>query len=173
MELRVGAKFREHKGTLQCGNKTFRCALGSAGIVAGKVEGDGGTPLARMALMEVYYRADKVSAPQTRLPVKAISPNDGWCDDPESPLYNSAVNLPFAASHEKMWRDDDIYNICVVLDWNLAPAIAGKGSAIFFHLARPNYAPTEGCIAVNEKDMRHILAVCGTNSSVETALAVS
>ncbi|MCI5044523.1 MAG: L,D-transpeptidase family protein [Aquisalinus sp.] len=170
MELRVEAKFREQTGKLVCDNDTYLCALGTAGIVSGKIEGDGGTPIARMGLIEVYYRADRIVAPETGLPVKIINPDDGWCDDPSSPLYNSAVKLPFAASHEKMWREDHIYDICVVLDWNLTPAIAGKGSAIFFHLSRANYAPTEGCIAVAEQDMREILALCDTTSAIETVL---
>ncbi|WP_306251952.1 L,D-transpeptidase [Parvularcula sp. IMCC14364] len=173
MELRVEAEFREHTGTLSCGNARYPCALGPAGLVSDKAEGDGGTPIARMALKSVFFRADRISAPDTKLPIKAITPHDAWCDDPGSSFYNSPVQLPFSHGHEKMWLEENVYDICVILDWNLSPALADKGSAIFFHLARQAYTPTEGCIAVSESDMRSILAVCDEQSTLETVLVTS
>ena len=103
------------------------------------------------------YRADRIARPVTHLPVCPIRPDDGWCDDPGHTRYNSPVRLPFAASHERLWRDDHLYDLVVILDHNQSPRIRGRGSAVFFHLAGPGYAPTAGCIAVRLSDMRRLL----------------
>lgn len=146
------------RGTLTFGSITVPCALGRSGITRFKREGDGATPIGAFELLNVYYRADRGPRPRTILPVEAIAPNDGWCDDPAHPRYNRPVELPFAASHEKMWRDDRLYDIVVVLDCNMFPAVPGKGSAIFFHIAREDYRATEGCVAVAPAHMRLILS---------------
>ncbi|ADZ68596.1 L,D-transpeptidase family protein [Polymorphum gilvum] len=146
------------RGTLWFGPLAVACALGRSGIARRKREGDGATPAGRFELVSVYYRADRGRRPVTGLPVEPIAPADGWCDDPAHPRYNRPVELPFAASHERMWRDDPLYDIVVVLDYNLFPAVRGRGSALFFHIARPGYTPTEGCVAVTPRDMRLILA---------------
>src|SRR5690606_18279935 len=109
---------------------------------------------------EVFFRADRVARPVTRLPVRPLGPHMGWCDDPDHPRYNRLVPLPFSAGHERLWREDHLYDIVVVLDYNLRPVVRGRGSAVFFHLARPGYRPTEGCVAVSERDMRRILLQC-------------
>ena len=145
------------RGTLTLGSLTVPCALGKGGLTLRKREGDGATPVGRFAVLDVFYRPDRGRRPETALPVTALSPDDGWCDDPRHPRYNAPVRLPFAAGHEKMWRQDGVYDIVVVLDYNLSPAVKGKGSAIFFHLARPGYTPTEGCVAVAEPHMRRLL----------------
>ena len=170
MILSVKAKKSERKGILTFGDISVPCALGPAGLVARKQEGDGGTPLADMALMQVYYREDRITRPVTDLPVTAIKPDHGWSDDPDTAEYNQLVQLPYDGSHEKMWREDHLYDICVVLDWNLSPATPGKGSAIFFHLAHEDYRPTEGCIAVSEADMRKILRGCRSGGVLRTAV---
>ena len=95
--------------------------------------------------------------PLSRLPLRRIRKLDGWCDAPNNANYNRPVNLPFKPSFEKMWRDDDVYNVCIVMDWNISPRKRGCGSAIFFHLARPGYTPTEGCIALKRADMLKLL----------------
>lgn len=146
-----------YRGTLTFGSITVPCALGRAGTTRFKREGDGATPIGTFELLNVYYRADRGSRPRTVLPVEAIAPADGWCDDPAHPRYNRPVDLPFAASHEKMWRDDRLYDIVVVLDCNMFPAVPGMGSAIFFHIAREGYRATEGCVAVAPAHMRQIL----------------
>jgi L,D-peptidoglycan transpeptidase YkuD (ErfK/YbiS/YcfS/YnhG family) len=112
-------------------------------------------------LRRVLYRADRLSLPPTALPTAAIEPGDGWCDDPASPDYNRQVRLPIAASHEHLWRLDEIYDIVVVLGHNDDPPVAGAGSAIFLHVARPDYAPTQGCVAVARADLLQFLAACG------------
>lgn len=133
------------------------CALGRTGVQVRKREGDGATPLATMRPVAVYWRADRVRRPRTRLPVRPIRAHDGWCDDVAHRRYNRLVRLPFPAGHEKMRRDDGLYDIVVELDWNRTPAMRGRGSAIFLHLAKPGFPPTQGCIAVTLKTMRLIL----------------
>lgn len=168
MHLRVLAKNREPRGRLVAGDIDVPCALGPAGLVADKKEGDGGTPVARMALKTLYYRPDRMDPPVTFLGRAPILPDMGWCDEPASPAYNRLVKLPFDGSHERMWRDDHAYDLCVILGWNLDRPVPGRGSAIFFHLAKEDYSPTEGCIAVSQADMLTILRECGAGSTMET-----
>lgn len=147
------------RGVLKLGRMTFPCALGRSGIRrAGKREGDGATPAGDLPVLSVLYRADRIQRPVTDLPVAAIAADDGWCDDPADRRYNRPVKVPYPASHERMARVDHLYDIVVVLDWNLTRRRAGRGSAIFFHLARPGFTPTEGCVAVTLPAMRAVLA---------------
>lgn len=146
------------KGLLRFGPITVPCALGRSGIVQRKHEGDGTTPAGCFQLVKVFYRPDRGPRLKTGLPVTALTSRAGWCDDPGHRLYNRPVTLPFPKSHEIMWRDDPLYDIVVVLDYNLAPAVRGRGSAIFFHIARPHYTPTEGCVAVAPRHMRLLLS---------------
>ena len=103
--------------------------------------------------MRVLYRADRLRPPACIVPVEPISPHDGWCDDVDDAAYNKPVRLPFPASHEALWRDDQLYDVIGVLDWNVAPVEKGRGSAIFFHVATPDYAPTAGCVALALPDV--------------------
>jgi len=114
----------------------------------------------------VLYRADRVSRPLTALPVHALRPGDGWCDASGDRNYNRLVSLPYPASAERMWRDDALYDIVVVLDHNTRPRLRGKGSAVFLHLVREDYAPTEGCIALKSHDLRLLLEACGPNAAI-------
>ncbi|WP_439817334.1 L,D-transpeptidase family protein [Zavarzinia sp. CC-PAN008] len=160
MDLRVAGQ------ELACAAGRFRCAIGRGGFVVDKREGDGGTPVGTFALRRLCYRADRLAMPSTRLEVRAIRPDDGWCDDPASPAYNRPVRLPFAASHEEMWRDDHVYDLVVVLGHNDDPPVPGAGSAIFMHLARADYAPTAGCVALALPDLLQVLAVCGPEATI-------
>jgi L,D-peptidoglycan transpeptidase YkuD (ErfK/YbiS/YcfS/YnhG family) len=139
---------------------TAPCALGRGGVIAesAKREGDGATPAGRFALRRVLWRPDRAAAPKTALPSKTISEDEGWCDDPARPEYNRPVRLPFAGSAERLWRDDELYNVVVVLGHNDAPPQPGRGSAIFLHVARAGFNPTEGCVAMAEGDLRALLA---------------
>jgi L,D-peptidoglycan transpeptidase YkuD (ErfK/YbiS/YcfS/YnhG family) len=148
------------------GQSAFACALGRAGIQARKREGDGATPAGRWALLHVLYRSDRIARPVTALPVDAISPTDGWCDAPNDRNYNSLVQMPYPESAEEMWREDSIYDLVVVLDHNSHPRKRSGGSAVFIHLAREAYTPTQGCIALNEQDLRLLLQACGPGSHI-------
>lgn len=143
------------------GRREFHCALGPAGIVGKKREGDGGTPVGRFPLRRVLYRADRMKPPATGLPTAALNPDDGWCDAPDDPNYNRPVTLPYPASHERLWRDDAVYDIIVILGHNDDPPVPGHGSAIFLHVARPDFTDTEGCVALALEDLKTVLAACG------------
>ncbi|MHB2168329.1 L,D-transpeptidase family protein [Alsobacter sp. R-9] len=145
------------RGRIGIGHRTYPCALGRSGATRRKREGDGATPLGVLRPLGVFWRRDRVTRPLCLLPRRPIQANDGWCDDVNHPRYNRPVRLPFPASHETMRRADHLYDVVIDLDWNRRPAIRGRGSAIFLHLARAGYAPTEGCIAVSAKTMRLLL----------------
>jgi L,D-peptidoglycan transpeptidase YkuD (ErfK/YbiS/YcfS/YnhG family) len=140
-------------GEARWGELRFRCALGKGGLSRDKREGDGATPVGAWPMRRLLYRADRISAPATRLPSAAIGREDGWCDDPADPAYNRPVRRPHAARHERLWREDALYDLLVVLGHNDDPVVAGAGSAIFLHVARPDYAPTEGCVALAHADL--------------------
>lgn len=147
---------------LSCGllihrGRAFRCALGNHGVRSDKREGDGATPVGRFALRELLYRADRVERPQCDLPVRALQPSDGWSDDPTDALYNRAVALPHPARHERLWRDDTLYDLIVPLGYNDDPPVAGRGSAIFLHVAADDFSPTEGCVALAYPDLVQVL----------------
>jgi L,D-peptidoglycan transpeptidase YkuD (ErfK/YbiS/YcfS/YnhG family) len=146
------------QGLLRAGSLVFPCALGRGGISANKREGDGATPLATMRLLSGYFRDDHFrQARRTPLPMAPIGPDLGWCEVPDDRNYNRPVRIPYGASHERMKRDDRLYDACLVLDWNIAPRRRGRGSAIFFHLARPGFTPTAGCVAVTARTMARLL----------------
>ena len=145
-------------GLLRLGNEAWRCILGKGGVRQDKREGDGATPIGLLPLRRVLYRADRLAAPACAVPVDPLAPDDGWCDDPQHPEYNRPIRLPHPARHERLWREDAVYDIIGVLGWNDAPVQRGRGSAIFLQLARPDGAPTEGCIALSERDLRAALA---------------
>jgi L,D-peptidoglycan transpeptidase YkuD (ErfK/YbiS/YcfS/YnhG family) len=145
-------------GHLTLRRHIFRAALGRAGVRYRKQEGDGATPAAVLPLRQVLYRPDRVEPPTAAVPVQPLRPTDGWCDDPAHAAYNRLVELPLDASAEALWRDDEIYDIIGVLGWNDHPVRPGFGSAIFLHVARPDFAFTDGCIALAIDDLRHVLA---------------
>lgn len=142
---------------LKLNGKTYTCAIGKNGFSKNKSEGDLATPIGEYPLREVLFRADKLSKPETKLPISIIQQNQGWCDAPADPNYNKKITLPYAASHEKLWRDDNLYDVVITLGYNDAPPIPGKGSAIFMHVAKPQYEGTEGCIALKIDDLREVL----------------
>jgi L,D-peptidoglycan transpeptidase YkuD (ErfK/YbiS/YcfS/YnhG family) len=138
--------------------ETYRAALGRGGVRADKSEGDGATPLGLLPLRRVLYRADHGRPPACAVPIEPLAPEDGWCDDPTHRDYNRMIRLPHPGRHERLWRDDAVYDLIGVLGWNDAPVERGRGSAIFLHAARPDFAPTEGCIALPEPVLRQVLA---------------
>ena len=147
-------------GTVEWSGRTYQCALGRGGVSADKKERDGRTPAGSFPLRRVFYRPGRLEAPETKLPVQALEFADGWCDDPADSAYNSLIKLPYPARHEKLWREDDLYDVIVEVGYNDDPVIPGRGSAIFMHVARPDYEPTEGCVALALKDLLLILEDC-------------
>ena len=140
-------------------------ALGRTGIRALKREGDGGTPLGRFPIRQVLYRADRVTRPRTLIPVQAIRQRDGWCDDPADRNYNRLIRLP-SRSAEGLKRADHLYDLVLVLGYNDRPRVKGKGSAIFLHLARPGFSPTDGCIALTRHDITMLLSQVRRGSEI-------
>jgi L,D-peptidoglycan transpeptidase YkuD (ErfK/YbiS/YcfS/YnhG family) len=146
----------------------LKCALGRSGVTHLKREGDGATPAGRLRLLFLIFRPDRGLRPRSALPCRVMRPSDGWCEDPTSGRYNCPIRLPAAAGHDRMWRNDPLYDVVGVLGWNMVPRIRGRGSAIFLHLARPGYAPTAGCIAFAPRDLRLLLAAAGPRAEFVT-----
>ncbi len=138
--------------------RRYRAAIGTGGIGSAKMEGDGVTPAGLLPLRRVLYRADRLARPRAAVPLMPLAPHDGWCDDPEDSAYNQPVRLPYAARHEELWRADAIYDVIGILGWNDAPVAKRRGSAVFLHVARTGYDPTQGCIALGLPDLLDILA---------------
>lgn len=149
------------QGKLHVGFVQFPCALGRGGRGPKNGEGDGVTPSGRWRLRQIFFRPDRLRRPRTALPVSPLSPRLGWCDAPGDVNYNRLVVLPYPASHEKLWRNDGLYDLVAVLGYNDAPRSQGRGSAIFLHLAHPDYRPTEGCVAISREHMLMLLARLG------------
>ena len=146
------------RSCLLVGTLRVAVVLGAGGVRADKREGDGATPPGLLALRRVLYRADRGPAPVCAVPREGLAPDDGWCDDPGHPDYNRMVRLPHPARHERLWRDDGLYDIVGVLGWNDDPVLHGRGSAIFVHAASPDGRPTRGCIALAPDALRQVLA---------------
>ena len=146
------------KNVLSFNDTSYACAIGKNGMTSTKKEGDGCTPLGKYSLGTIYFRKDKVVLPDLKLPKTIIDKNTGWCDDINSCEYNKAITYPFEYSAEKFYRNDDIYDIICVVEYNSKPVIKGKGSAIFIHVARDDYSGTEGCIALRKEDLITVLS---------------
>ncbi len=167
----VGSRSRhDSRGWLTIAGRTLPVALGRAGRRVLKREGDGATPVGVWRLRCVLYRADRGQRPRTALPVRPLRRDDGWCDAVGDRAYNRAVRLPYPASAEALWRADAVYDVVVVLSHNEQPRTWGGGSAIFMHLARPGFTPTEGCIALTRRDLGMVLARCGRGTRVRVTV---
>jgi len=156
----------EPAGIAVLGDLRLRCALGRGGVRRDKHEGDGATPAGAWPMRRLLYRADRMPLPSTGLPVLAIAPGDGWCDAPWDARYNQPVRLPYAVSAENLWREDAVYDLIVPLGYNDAPVVPGAGSAIFLHVARADFAPTEGCVALALVDLLTVLREADGDSQV-------
>ena len=145
-------------------------AIGRGGIGIKAREGDGVTPLGSFPVRRLLWRADRLAAPRTRLAMAPILADDGWCDAPADPAYNTQVKLPHPASHEALLRADGIYDVVVVLGFNDDPVVAGRGSAIFLHVAREDHGPTEGCIALALTDLLELVERLGPGDILTVTL---
>lgn len=156
------------KGMLTCGAISVPCALGRSGRTFRKKEGDGASPVGIWPLRQIYYRNDRIVRPLSKMPVSLIRKGWGWCETVGDRNYNRRVNLPYPTAHEDLKRSDNFYDIVVETSHNQKPRIQGRGSAIFFHIARANFASTAGCIAISLRDMQKVLVCC----SRKTKLAI-
>jgi L,D-peptidoglycan transpeptidase YkuD (ErfK/YbiS/YcfS/YnhG family) len=151
------AQGRFQAGRLHAGPLVFPCALGAGGLKRAKREGDRASPIGTFSLLFGFYRPDRHRRLRALLPLNPMRPELGWCDDSTSPTYNRRVATSCPWSHERLWRDDRLYDVVIVLDYNYHPRRKGRGSAIFLHCADPDFAPTEGCIALRIDDLRRLL----------------
>jgi len=154
-------------GYLKYKNFKFRCSLGKASIKKKIKEGDNITPKGIFKIIKIYYRADRIK--KIKIPVQTIKirKNIGWCDDSKSKHYNKQINLPTNYTHEKLYRDDNLYDLIAVLNYNSNPVIKNKGSAIFIHIARRSYKKTKGCIALKKKDLIQLISQIKKNTKVK------
>ena len=143
-------------GFLLAQNQKYRCSIGYNGLTKRKFEGDGCTPVGTFKINKILYRPDKINNFKFNLSSEIIENTDGWCDDVESNLYNQKIDFPISYSAEHLYRNDDLYDIICVIDYNLNPIIKGRGSAIFLHVANDDYSPTHGCVAIKKKDLLQI-----------------
>ena len=153
-------------GTLIHNKKRYKCALGKNGIAKRKKEGDKKTPAGIFSLGKVYYRKDKIRNLKTNLKKIVIKKKMAWCDDPNNKFYNK-LTFTNNKSKEKLYRKDNLYNIIVVINYNIKPIIKNKGSAIFIHLARKNYSGTMGCIGLKKKDLLDILKTVNKRTKIK------
>ncbi len=155
-----------HAGRLYWPSGDARAAVGVAGVRTSKKEGDGATPAGSFSLPFGMYRADRIKLPPTDLPMKPLSPSSGWVDWPGDPHYNQLVELPYPSRTESLWRNDGIYDLLVIVGYNINPTQPGAGSAIFLHIARPDFSPTEGCIAVERGILLKLITMLGPDSTL-------
>jgi L,D-peptidoglycan transpeptidase YkuD (ErfK/YbiS/YcfS/YnhG family) len=157
---------RPCRGWLTADGQTVPVALGRGGIRANKREGDGGTPKGTFRPRQLWWRADRHPRPRTFLPVRAIGPEDAWCEDPKSRHYNQPVRLDRDRGGDRLKRDDQLYDFIVEIDHNSSPRIAGRGSAVFLHLARENFSPTAGCVSMTKAAMLRLLQRLGPETKI-------
>ena len=144
----------------------IKCALGKRGITSKKKEGDGKTPIGTYKLNSIFYRKDRISKIKTTLKKIVIKKNMGWCDDVTSKHYNKMIRFPFNQSAEKLWLENNIYDVIIVINYNLKPVIKNKGSAIFLHIAKRNFLQTEGCIAITKKNIILLASKINNNTKI-------
>jgi L,D-peptidoglycan transpeptidase YkuD (ErfK/YbiS/YcfS/YnhG family) len=165
VKVRAAAGQRS-RGWLTAGGQIIKVALGSSGIRANKREGDGGTPKGTFRPRRLWWRADRHPRPRTHLPVRAIGPEDAWCEDPADRHYNQPVRPKSKQRGDRLRRDDHLYDFIIEIDHNTKPRIAGRGSAVFLHLARDNFGPTAGCVSMTKSAMLHLLRRLGPETRI-------
>lgn len=154
------------RGWLVADGHAIPVALGRGGILANKREGDGGSPRGVFHPRRLWWRADRHPQPRTHLSVRRITPEDAWCEDPDDRHYNRPVRLARARSGDRLMRGDHLYDFIVEIDHNTRPRIAGRGSAVFLHLARDNFGPTAGCVSMTKSSMLHLLRRLGPKTKI-------
>jgi L,D-peptidoglycan transpeptidase YkuD (ErfK/YbiS/YcfS/YnhG family) len=152
------------RGILLVGPRAVPVVLGRSGIRANKREGDGATPRGRFRLVRLWWRPDRSPRPRTMLPARRIAPDVAWCEEPADRRYNRPYRRSANDPGDRLWREDRLYDLIVEIDHNTRPRVAGRGSAVFLHLARPNRGPTAGCVALEFGELRRLLARVGPNT---------
>jgi L,D-peptidoglycan transpeptidase YkuD (ErfK/YbiS/YcfS/YnhG family) len=165
IQVRTAAGDRR-RGWLTIDGRTVPVALGRGGIKADKREGDGGTPRGSFRPRRLWWRADRHPRPRTALPVRAIRPDDAWCENPRSRHYNQPVRLERDEAADRLRRDDHLYDFIIEIDHNTAPRVSGRGSAVFLHLARPGFSPTAGCVSMTKSAMLRLLERVGPRTRI-------
>jgi L,D-peptidoglycan transpeptidase YkuD (ErfK/YbiS/YcfS/YnhG family) len=160
---------RRSEGILLAGTLAIPVVLGRSGIRANKREGDGATPVGRFGLVRVWWRADRHYRPATLLPVRRITPDLAWCEDTADRRYNRPFRRSANEPGDRMWREDHLYDLIIELNHNTRPRVAGRGSAVFVHLARPNRSPTAGCVALSRRDLQRLLRSIGPATRIVIA----
>jgi L,D-peptidoglycan transpeptidase YkuD (ErfK/YbiS/YcfS/YnhG family) len=155
------------RGWLIAEGHAIAVALGRGGIRANKREGDGATPRGTFRPVRLWWRLDRHPRPRTYLPARAITPTDAWCEDPADRRYNQPIRLRRGATGDRLSRDDHLYDFIIEIDHNTQPRIAGRGSAVFLHLARNNFGPTAGCVAMTRPAMLRLLRRIGPRTQIE------
>ncbi len=153
--------------TLTYNCTSYKCSLGKNGITDNKREGDGCTPSGQYFIKKIFYREDRIKLPSLTFPIQIIKKNLGWCDDTNSMDYNKLIKFPFSENAELLYREDNIYNIICEINYNENPIIKNMGSAIFIHIARDDFSPTEGCIALSENDLVHLLKKINSKTVID------
>jgi L,D-peptidoglycan transpeptidase YkuD (ErfK/YbiS/YcfS/YnhG family) len=166
MVLSAAARLEYRDGRLFWPTGSARAAVGAAGVRFDKREGDGATPAGTFPLLFAMYRRDRIGPRCHRLPMTPLSPRNAWVDDPRDPNYNRLVELPYPAHVERLWREDELYDLFVVVGYNMNPTRPGAGSAIFLHIARPDFTPTLGCVAVDRGVLLQLLPTLATDSTL-------
>jgi L,D-peptidoglycan transpeptidase YkuD (ErfK/YbiS/YcfS/YnhG family) len=158
---------RKTQGFLRVNALALPVALGRGGIAANKREGDGTTPRGRFRLRCLWWRPDRGPRPRTQLPLRRIRPDDAWSEDPSDRLYNRPFRRQAGAEGDRLWREDHLYDLVIEIDHNRRPRVARRGSAVFIHIARPGFAPTAGCVALEAKTLRRLLQYLGPRTVID------
>ena len=153
-------------GYLKFKDFKFKCALGKAGVGKKRVEGDNITPKGSYKIIQIYYRKDRIKKISSKFKLIKIEKNMGWCNDPKNKKYNQLIKLPAKYCHEKLFRKDDIYDLILVLNYNMKPIIKNKGSAIFIHIVKENYKKTLGCVALKKSHLVKLIKKIDRNTEV-------
>jgi L,D-peptidoglycan transpeptidase YkuD (ErfK/YbiS/YcfS/YnhG family) len=165
LHIRAAAGDRR-RGRLIAGPRTIPVALGRGGVKANKREGDGATPAGRFRPRRVWWRPDRGTRPTGLLPTRRITPHDAWCEDPADRRYNRPIRLSSGETGDRLWRSDHLYDVLIELDHNARPRVAGRGSAVFIHLARTGFAPTAGCVALGRRELKWLVARLRTRTEI-------
>lgn len=165
--IRIRARAgNSRQGWLTASSLTIPVALGRAGIRANKREGDGGTPRGIFHPKQLWWRADRHRRPKTFIPLRAIRPEDAWCEDAADRHYNRPIRLTRETGGDRLTREDHLYDFIIEIDHNTRPRIAHRGSAVFLHLARENFGPTAGCISMTQAAMLRLLRRLGPETRI-------